>query len=235
MHILLIEDERKVANFIQKGLEKQAFSVDVARDGEQGEHCAHQTSYDVIVIDVMLPKKNGYAVCAAIRKQRGVNHTTPILMLTALDSTDDKVRGFDTGADDYLTKPFEFREFTARLRALANRGKAVPRGNVLELADLRVDLDAKTVKRGETSIALSAKEFALLEYLLRNHGKVLTRQQIASSVWGLSFDTESNVIDVYVAFLRKKLDKHFTPKLIHTVLGMGYVLRVNDGADEDVP
>lgn len=231
MHILLIEDEKKVASFIEKGLEAQSYMVTLAKDGEAGEKIAldPDTTFDVIVIDAMLPKKNGFAVCQSIRKKRP---SVPILMLTALDSTDDKVRGFDSGADDYLTKPFEFREFTARLRALANRGKSVQRGNTLDIADLVMNLDAKTVMRGETKIALSAKEFALLEFFLRHKGKVMTRQHIASSVWGLSFDTESNVIDVYVNFLRKKVDKDFTPKLIHTVFGMGYVLRVDNESEE---
>ncbi|MBL7991260.1 MAG: response regulator transcription factor [Candidatus Kapabacteria bacterium] len=227
MHILLIEDEKKVASFIEKGLEGQSYIVTLARDGDEGEKLAldPDAEYDVIVIDAMLPKKNGFALCQAIRKKRP---TVPIMMLTALDTTDDKVRGFDAGADDYLTKPFEFREFIARLRALANRGKNVQRGNSLEYADVIMNLDAKSVTRSGTKIALSAKEFALLEFFLRNKDKVVTRQSIASSVWGLSFDTESNVIDVYVNFLRKKIDKDFSPKLIHTVVGMGYVLRVEE-------
>ncbi len=227
MHILLVEDEKKVASFIEKGLEGQSYTVTLARDGDEGEKLALDTDaeYDVIVIDAMLPKKNGFALCQAIRKKRP---TVPIMMLTALDTTDDKVRGFDAGADDYLTKPFEFREFIARLRALANRGKNVQRGNSLEYADVVMNLDAKTVARAGVKIALSAKEFALLEFFLRNKNKVVTRQNIASSVWGLSFDTESNVIDVYVNFLRKKIDKDFSPKLIHTVVGMGYVLRVEE-------
>ncbi len=227
MHILLVEDEKKVASFIEKGLEGQSYTVTLARDGDEGEKLAldPDAEYDVIVIDAMLPKKNGFALCQAIRKKRP---TVPIMMLTALDTTDDKVRGFDAGADDYLTKPFEFREFIARLRALANRGKNVQRGNSLEYADVIMNLDAKTVTRAGVKIALSAKEFALLEFFLRNKNKVVTRQNIASSVWGLSFDTESNVIDVYVNFLRKKIDKDFSPKLIHTVVGMGYVLRVEE-------
>ncbi len=227
MHILLVEDEKKVASFIEKGLEGQSYMVTLAKDGDEGERLAlaSDAEYDVIVIDAMLPKKNGFALCQAIRKKRP---TVPIMMLTALDTTDDKVRGFDAGADDYLTKPFEFREFTARLRALANRGKDVQRGNTLEYADVVMNLDAKTVTRADTKIALSAKEFALLEFFLRHKDKVMSRQHIASSVWGLSFDTESNVIDVYVNFLRKKIDKDFSPKLIHTVVGMGYVLRVEE-------
>lgn len=208
-------------------MEGQSYIVTLARDGDEGEKLAldPDAEYDVIVIDAMLPKKNGFALCQAIRKKRP---TVPIMMLTALDTTDDKVRGFDAGADDYLTKPFEFREFIARLRALANRGKNVQRGNSLEYADVIMNLDAKSVTRSGTKIALSAKEFALLEFFLRNKDKVVTRQSIASSVWGLSFDTESNVIDVYVNFLRKKIDKDFSPKLIHTVVGMGYVLRVEE-------
>jgi two-component system, OmpR family, copper resistance phosphate regulon response regulator CusR len=227
MHILLIEDEKKVASFIEKGLTGQSYMVTVAKDGEIGEKLAldPDNAYDVIVIDAMLPKKNGFALCQIIRKKRP---TVPIMMLTALDTTDDKVRGFDAGADDYLTKPFEFREFLARLRALSNRGKNVQRGNTLEYADVLMNLDAKTLTRGGTKITLSAKEFALLEFFLRNNEKVMTRQHIASSVWGLSFDTDSNVIDVYVNFLRKKIDKDFSPKLIQTVIGMGYVLRVEE-------
>jgi DNA-binding response OmpR family regulator len=221
MNILVVEDEKKVASFIEKGLLEQSFSIDVARDGEQGERLAQDKTYDVIVIDAMLPKKNGFALCASVRKARP---TVPILMLTALDSTDDKIRGFDAGADDYLTKPFEFRELIARLRALANRGKAAQRGHTLELADLTVNLDTQSAKRGETVIELSAKEFALLEYLLRHKDKIVSRVQISSSVWNMSFDTESNVIDVYINFLRRKIDKNFTPKLIHTIIGRGYMM-----------
>lgn len=224
MNILLVEDEKKVAGFIEKGLLEQAFNVDVARDGEQGEKLSREKEYDVIVIDAMLPKKNGFALCTAIRKARPA---VPILMLTALDSTDDKIRGFDAGADDYLTKPFEFRELVARLRALANRGKALQRGNTLELADLTVNLDTQTAKRGETTIELSAKEFALLEYLLRHKGKIVSRAQLASSVWNVAFDTESNVIDVYINFLRRKIDKTFSPKLIHTIIGRGYMMSLD--------
>lgn len=224
MNILLVEDEKKVASFIEKGLLEQSFNVDLARDGEHGENLALEKEYDVIVIDAMLPKKNGFALCAAIRKKRPA---VPILMLTALDSTDDKIRGFDAGADDYLTKPFEFRELIARLRALANRGKANQRGNTLELADLVVNIETQSAQRGNTKIDLSAKEFALLEYLMRHHDKVVSRTQIASSVWNVSFDTESNVIDVYINFLRRKIDKNFSPKLIHTIIGRGYMMSVD--------
>jgi two-component system copper resistance phosphate regulon response regulator CusR len=221
MNILVVEDEKKVASFIEKGLLEQSFSVDVARDGEHGERLALEKEYDVIVIDAMLPKKNGFALCATIRKKRP---TAPILMLTALDSTDDKIRGFDSGADDYLTKPFEFRELVARLRALANRGKVSQRGNTLNLADLTVNLDTQSAKRGETKIDLSTKEFALLEFLLRHKEKIVSRSQISSSVWNMPFDTETNVIDVYINFLRRKIDKNFSPKLIHTIIGRGYMM-----------
>ncbi|MDB5036272.1 MAG: transcriptional regulator [Chlorobi bacterium] len=222
MKILLVEDERKVASFIKQGLTEQLYTVDVAHDGIEGEHLARMNEYDAIIIDVMLPRKSGFAVCRAIRT---FNTTVPILFLTALETTDDKVQGFDSGGDDYLVKPFEFRELMARLRALLRRKSEQTTGGELQVADLRLDIRSHTVTRAGQAVELTAREYALLEFLVRNRRRVVSRAEIAEHVWETSFDSESNVIDVYVSFLRRKIDKDFSPKLIHTVVGMGYVIR----------
>ncbi len=224
MKILVIEDEPKLASFVKKGLEEQSCEVDVAFDGQVGHMMALSNSYDVIVLDVNLPKMNGFDVVQSLRKDHNIR--TPVLMLTALGSMDDKLMGFEAGADDYLVKPFEFRELMARLRALTKRSTdAGPQSNVLRVADLELDLNEKIARRGTKRIELTAKEFGLLDYLMRNRGRVVSRIDIAEKVWDVHFDTGTNVIDVYVNFLRKKIDKDFPTKLIHTVIGMGYMLK----------
>jgi two-component system copper resistance phosphate regulon response regulator CusR len=222
MNILVIEDEPNVAAFIRKGLQEQSFEVDVAYDGATGRSLALQKDYSLLILDVILPNSNGLDVCRDIRRQ---NQTVPILMLTALGTTDDVVTGLDAGADDYLAKPFKFKELLARVRALTRRNHHTPQSKVLTLADLEVNLDTKTVTRAGRSISLTAKEFALLEYFLRNHGKVLSRLDLLENVWELNFDLSSNVVEVYVNYLRNKIDKDFDLKLIRTVIGMGYVMK----------
>jgi heavy metal response regulator len=220
MHILVVEDERKVASFIRRGLEAESHQVDVAHDGESGLARALAGDYDLLVLDVMLPKRDGFSVLRELRSQR---RQLPVLLLTARAGVTDKVAGLDGGADDYLTKPFEFSEFLARVRALLRRGAPAP--TVLEAADLRLDPVTRRVTRGGRAIDLTAREYALLEFFLRHQGRVLSRALIAQHVWGVSFDTFTNVIDVYVNYLRRKVDADFEPKLIHTVRGAGYVLR----------
>ncbi|RRB00787.1 response regulator [Larkinella rosea] len=223
MKILVVEDEPKLASFVKKGLEEQSFEVDVAFDGQIGRNLALSNSYDVIVLDVNVPKMNGYDLAKSLRSE---NIKTPILMLTAMGSLDNKVAGFEAGADDYLVKPFEFRELLARLRALSKRTIDTSlQANLLKVADLELDLNEKIARRGGKRIELTAKEFALLEYLMRNRSRVVSRIDIAEKVWDIHFDTGTNVIDVYVNFLRKKVDKNFPVKLIHTVIGMGYMLK----------
>jgi len=226
MHILVVEDERKVASFIAKGLEDEAYAVDVAGTGPDAEYLAQVNPYDLIVLDLMLPGKDGLEVCRCLR-ERGVR--TPILMLTARDSLRDKVEGLDSGADDYLTKPFAFEEFLARVRALLRRGP-VPRSSAVRVADLVLDRERRAARRGDRDIPLTNREFALLEFLMSRAGRVLTRAVIAEHVWGTSFDTESNVIEVTLSHLRRKVDEEPEPPLIHTVRGAGYTLRSPDGS-----
>jgi DNA-binding response OmpR family regulator len=223
MKILVVEDEPKLASFVKKGLEEQSCEVDVAYDGQVGRTMALNNLYDVIVMDINLPKMNGFDVVQSIRHEK---NRTPVLMLTAMGSVDDKLTGFEAGADDYLVKPFEFRELMARLRALTKRNSdAGMQTNILRVADLELDLNEKIARRGNKRIELTAKEFGLLDYLMRNRGRVVSRVDIAEKVWDIHFDTGTNVIDVYVNFLRKKIDKDFPTKLIHTVIGMGYMLK----------
>ena len=223
MRILVVEDEPKVASFIQKGLQEQTYEVEVAYDGFLGQKMALSNPYDIIILDINLPQINGIELCKRIRRE---NITTPILMLTAFGTTDDKLTGFDAGADDYLVKPFEFRELVARIKVLHKRtSDRSHQGNILKILDLELNTDDKSVRRAGKKIELTAKEFALLEYFIRNRNKVVSRVDIAEKVWEISFDTGTNVIDVYVNFLRKKIDKDFDKKLIHTVVGMGYILR----------
>jgi len=223
MKILVVEDEPKLASFIKKGLEEQSCEVDVAYDGQVGRTMALNNPYDVVILDVNLPKMNGFDVVQSIRQE---NIRTPVLMLTAMGSVDDKLTGFEAGADDYLVKPFEFRELMARLRALTKRSSdGGLQSNVIRVADLELDLNEKVARRGDKRIELTAKEFGLLEYFMRNRGRVVSRIDIAEKVWDIHFDTGTNVIDVYVNFLRKKIDKDFPTKLIHTVIGMGYMLK----------
>jgi DNA-binding response OmpR family regulator len=221
--VLIVEDEIKVANFVKKGLEENGFEADIAFDGLMGLKMFQQNEYHIILLDINIPLINGFEVCREIRK---TNLRIPILMLTALSATDNKVMGFESGADDYLLKPFEFRELIVRIKALLKRSqRQLFSTSVLTIADLEMDTDSKIVKRGNNSIELTAKEFLLLEYLLINKGKVVSRVDIAEKIWDITFDTGTNVIDVYVNFLRKKIDKNYNIKLIHTVIGMGYVLR----------
>jgi len=221
MRILVVEDEEKVASFIRKGLEEEHYAVDLALDGEEGLALAQVNPYDLIVLDLMLPKLDGFKVLEQLRADEVA---TAVLILTARDRLSDKVKGLDLGADDYLTKPFAFSELLARVRALLRRGKPT-RSPVLSIADLTLDPSSHRVSRGGQAIDLTAKEYALLEYLLRHQGRVLTRTMISEHVWDQSFDSYTNVIDVYVNYLRKKIDQGFEPKLIHTVRGVGYVLR----------
>lgn len=220
MKILVVEDEERVAQFIQKGLKEEGHAVDVAYDGEEGGFLAEVNDYDLIILDLMLPKKNGLQTCKEIR-DHGVN--TPVLMLTARDSVEDKVRGLDAGADDYLPKPFAFEELLARVRALLRR-QSESKTPTLKIADLELDPMSRQVTRSGKAIRLTTKEYALLEYLLRNPKKVLSRTLIGEHVWDMNFDPESNVIDVYVSHLRTKVDKGFEPPLIHTLRGQGYIL-----------
>ncbi len=220
MKILVVEDEERVSQFIQKGLREEGHAVDVAFDGEEGGFLAEVNDYDLIILDLMLPKKNGIMVCGEIR-ERGV--ATPVLMLTARDSTDDKVRGLDAGADDYLTKPFAFEELLARVRALLRR-RSEAKTPTLKIADLELDPMSRRVTRDGNPIRLTTKEYALLEYMMRNTNKVLSRTLIGEHVWDMNFDPESNVIDVYVSHLRNKVDKGFALSLIHTMRGQGYML-----------
>ncbi|HEX9778738.1 MAG TPA: response regulator transcription factor [Geopsychrobacteraceae bacterium] len=221
MRILVVEDEKKVASFIQRGLEEEEFTVDVAHDGEEGVMMAESVAYDLILMDVMLPKKDGLAAIREIREKR---IETPILCLTAKDTIEDIVSGLDVGSDDYLTKPFAFAELVARVRALIRRGTQ-DRGAELHFADLRLDPVSHRVWRDNTEIDLTSKEYALLEYFLRNANQVLTRTMIAEHVWDYTFDSFTNIIDVYVNYLRKKVDRNYDKKLIHTVRGVGYVLK----------
>lgn len=223
MKVLVVEDEPKLASFVKKGLEENQCEVEMAYDGQIGRTMALSNSYDVIVMDVNLPKMNGFDVVQSLRQE---DVKTPVLMLTAMGSVEDKLTGFESGADDYLVKPFEFRELMARLKALHKRGQdSGPQTNVLKVGDLELDLNEKVARRGGRRIELTAKEFGLLEYLMRNRGRVVSRVDIAEKVWDIHFDTGTNVIDVYVNFLRKKVDKEFPSKLIHTVIGMGYMLK----------
>jgi DNA-binding response OmpR family regulator len=222
MNILLVEDEPKVADFIKKGLEEQGYEIQLAYDGQIGERLALKKSYDLMIIDVILPYINGFELCKRIRMQ-GID--TPVLMLTALGSMEDKIAGFDAGTDDYLVKPFEFAELLARIKALTKRRTATNQSsNRIQVGELQLDLDKKIAIRGEKNIPLTSKEFALLEYLMKNKGKVVSRAEIAESVWEITFDTGTNIIDVYINILRKKIDKGFETKLIQTRIGLGYCL-----------
>ena len=221
MRILIVEDEKKVAAFIKKGLEEETYAVDVAYDGEDGLHMGVENQYDLIILDLMLPIIDGLSVLSRLREKKV---ETPILLLTAKDSVEDKVTGLNTGADDYLTKPFAFSELLARIRVLLRRGKAETK-TVLQIDGLSLDLVSHKVKRNDEEIELTGKEYSLLEYFMRNQGKVLTRTMIAEHVWDYNFDTFTNVIDVYVNHLRKKIDKSYPEKLLHTLRGVGYIMK----------
>jgi DNA-binding response OmpR family regulator len=222
--ILLIEDEKKIADTLSKGLNELGYHVETAYDGTIGLRIFESHPFDLIVTDINLPGINGYELSKIIRSR---NQHIPIIMLTAMGTLEDKIEGFDSGADDYIVKPFEFKELLVRVRALLKRtqGQQMPQGNILSVADLEMDLDSKEVTRSGKKILLTAKEFQLLEYLLRNRNRVVSRADIAERVWEVDFDTKTNVIDVYINYLRKKIDKDFSPKLIHTQVGMGYILK----------
>ena len=221
MRILVVEDEKKVASFIKKGLEEEGYAVDVAADGEEGLAMALARVHDLLILDIRLPKMDGLRVLQALRQD---HVTAPVLLLTVRATIEDKVLGLDAGADDYLTKPFAFQELVARVRALLRR-RAEAEPTVLQIGDLRLDPARRLVCRGGEKIDLTPREFALLDYFMRNPGRVLTRTMIAEHVWDYSFDTSTNVIDVYVNYLRKKIDTAREPKLLHTVRGVGYVLK----------
>ncbi|QNF34814.1 response regulator transcription factor [Adhaeribacter swui] len=222
MNILIVEDEPNVAAFLKKGLQEQAYEVEVAYDGTTGKMLASRNSYSLILLDVIMPGINGLELCKAIRS---FDKKTPILMLTALGTTDDVVTGLDNGADDYIAKPFKFKELLARVRALTRRSSMKEAAISMSLADLELNLDTKTVSRNGKEINLTAREFALLEYFLKNKGKVLSRMDLLENVWDFNMDLGPKVVDVYVNYLRNKIDKDFHPKLIQTVIGMGYSLR----------
>lgn len=221
--ILIVEDEPKVAAFIKMGLEECGYETEIAFDGMMGKSLTSSLKYDLIILDINLPQINGFQLCKLIRKN---DLQVPILMLTALGRMEDKLQGFDYGADDYLVKPFEFKELLARIKVLLKRSRSVPVvAGVLKIADMEINLDAKTVSRSGIEIELRTKEYALLEYLAINKGKVIGRSELIEKVWGQSFDINSNVVDVYINFIRNKIDKDFIPQLIHTRVGLGYVLK----------
>ncbi len=222
LKILLIEDDPRVSAFIKKGLEEQGYTIEAAYDGFYGTKLALENFYDLIILDIILPKRSGLEVCKQIRRE---NKTVPILMLTALGTADDKVKGLDIGADDYVVKPFNFNEIVARVRALMRRKSDQQDGVTYKIADLEVNTEQRSVKRNGVAIKLTGREFTLLEVFMRNAGKVLTRSDLAERVWDRSFETGTNVIDVYVNYLRKKIDRGHSKKLLHTVIGVGYVLR----------
>jgi len=225
VRILLVEDESRVAGFLVKGLREQTFAVDVARDGEEGLYLGSVNEYDLVILDVMLPRKDGHAVC---RELRATGRRMPILMLTARGAVDDRVAGLDCGADDYLVKPFDFKELLARVRALLRRS-AVLRPERLRIGDLLLDTASHSVTRGGKPVELTAKEYALLEFLVLNQGRVVGREQIAQHVWDENFDPFSNIIDVYIKRLRAKIDTQSDRRLIHTRRGEGYMLSAGRG------
>jgi DNA-binding response OmpR family regulator len=222
--ILLVEDEKKIADSIAKGLRELNYHVQIAYDGVIGLRIFEADSFSLVITDINMPGLNGYDLCKKIRSK---NQYIPIIMLTSLSTTDDKIEGFDSGADDYLIKPFEFKELVVRIRAILKRTltQQLPTGNILRVADLELNVDSKEVLRGGNEIQLTAKEFLLLEYLMRNRNRMLSRADIAERVWDIDFDTRTNIIDVYINFLRKKVDRDYEPKLIHTQAGMGYIMK----------
>src|SRR5436309_12638099 len=222
MRILVVEDDRKVASFIRKGLEEEGHAVEVAADGDEAvERAADGSAWDLVVLDVMLPKRDGFSVLKALRAD---GMKAPVLMLTARDAVSDRVAGLDSGADDYLTKPFAFEELLARVRALLRRG-GDRASAVLRVGDLTLDPATREVRRGTRRVSLTAREYTLLEYFMRSAGRVLSRPMLAQHVWGLDFDSESNVVDVYVGYLRRRIEASGERKLLHTVRGAGYVLK----------
>lgn len=223
MRLLVIEDEVKTANTLRRGLEENGYEVLIAYDGEAGLALAGSNSFDLIITDIIMPKINGLEFTKSLRK---INSHTPIIILTALGLTADKLKGYDAGGDDYMVKPFDFEELLAKIKVLINRTQNKPgNGNVLLYSNLKLELDTKEVFRNNTLIELTAKEYALLEFFMRNRNKVISKEDIAEKVWDLDFDTGTNIVEVYVSYLRNKIDKGFEPKLIHTKKGMGYMFR----------
>ncbi len=224
MQILVIEDEQKVAAFIKSGLEQHNYTVDVAYDGQMGERLALGKEYHVILLDIIIPVINGIELCRRIKQAKP---STPLLMLTALGTTSDKVIGFEAGADDYLVKPFDFAELLVRIKALTKRFDQSPlsvNNSLLQVEDLQLDLDKKIAIRDGKTISLTAKEFDLLEYFMRNRGRVVSKPELAERIWDITFDTGTNVVEVYINILRRKIDKDFDVKLIHTRIGFGYIM-----------
>jgi len=230
MRLLLVEDDPRITRFVAKGLREQSYAVDIAANGDDALYQAEINAYDLIVLDVMIPVRDGFAVCRELRKS---GHRVPILMLTARDAVADRVTGLDAGADDYLTKPFEFRELLARLRALSRRSAEI-RAPKLTVADLVLDTAAQTVTRGGNQIPVTTKEYALIEFLARNAGRVVGRAEIAEHVWDENFDPFSNLIEVYVQRLRRKIDDGHSCKLLRTVRGEGYILSAREDNDQNV-
>lgn len=229
MRVLIVEDERKISAYVKRGLKEQGYAADAAFDGQEALDLVSAASYDLIILDVLLPAMDGFSVCRQLRK-RGFR--APILMLTARDAVDDRVAGLDAGADDYLVKPFAMKELLARLRALTRRGPVSSRSPVFRVADLSMDTTTHRVRRGATAIELTAKEYAVLECLMREPDRVFTRTMIAEHVWSYDIYNESNVVDVYIRNLRRKIDDGFDQKLIHTVRGTGYRLCAEDGVEK---
>lgn len=220
--ILIIEDDERMAELIRRGLEESGYNVTLATDGGEGLSIALENHFDVVVTDILLPTKSGLEICKELKK---VNEKYSIIMLTALGTTDDKIDGFDAGADDYMVKPFEMRELTARINALIKRSRLENTDEVIRIADLELDQRTKTVKRGGKELNLTPKEFNLLAYMMINKGRVLSKSEIAEKVWDMSFDTGTNFIEVYISYLRRKVDKGYDKKLIHTKSGMGFILK----------
>ena len=227
MRILVVEDEKKINDVIVKTLKKEKYGVDSCFDGEEALDYIFSVEYDIILLDIMLPKKNGFEVMESMRK-KGIK--TPVLFLTARDQIEDRVRGLDLGADDYLVKPFAFEELLARIRVVLrkNSGSGEDSGNVLKIANLTVDCNKHEVFRDDVLIKLSAKEFSILEYMIRNRGRVVSKEKIEEHVWDFDYEGGSNIVEVYIQFLRKKIDNDFSPKLIHTIRRVGYVLKVEN-------
>ena len=222
--ILIVEDEKKIADTLKFGLDEIGFNVEVAYDGKLGYHLFCAKDFDMVILDINLPGMNGYDLCQAIRSE---NQVVPVLMLTSMSTLNDKTEGYESGADDYMVKPFEFKELLFKINVLLKRtmNHNLPVGNTLKAGDLEMNLDSKEVKRNGRIINLTAKEFQLLEYLVRNKNRVVSRVDIAVKVWNIDFQTNTNVIDVYISYLRNKVDKHAEQKLIHTHIGMGYILK----------
>ena len=226
MKLLLIEDEIKTSNTIKQGLEENNYHVDVAPDGLVGLQMVQKNEYDLLITDIIMPNLNGLEFCQKVRQS---GNSTPIIMLTALSMTADKIKGFDAGTDDYLVKPFEFSELLARIKALLKRAKnSILDQNILSFADIKINMDTRDVERSGKNIKLTAKEFALLVFFIQNKGRVISKTDIAEQVWDINFNTGTNFVEVYVNYLRNKIDKDFETKLIHTRIGMGYVMKIEN-------